>query len=33
VVASLAAIPGLLLLQAIAPLGQREVPGAPLAPR
>jgi len=33
VVASLAAIPGLLLLQAIAPVGQREVPGAPLAPR
>jgi PAT family beta-lactamase induction signal transducer AmpG len=33
VVASLAAIPGLLLLQAIAPVGQRDVPGAPLAPR
>jgi PAT family beta-lactamase induction signal transducer AmpG len=32
-VASLAAIPGLLLLQAIAPVGQRDVPGAELAPR
>jgi hypothetical protein len=33
VVASLAAIPGLLLLQAIAPVRQRDVPGAELAPR
>jgi len=32
VTAAVAAIPGLLLLQAIAPIGQREVPGAHLPP-